>query len=54
MSLYRQIDETPIDYLEPGSGKAQTGYLWTSNIPGGSVFYHWHDGRDAGGLDRTL
>jgi transposase len=37
-SLYRQIDETPIKYLNPGSGKAQTGYLWTSNIPGGSVF----------------
>jgi len=49
-ALYRQIDETPIDYLKPGSGKAQTGYLWTSNIPGGSVFYHWHDGRDAEGM----
>ena len=50
-ALYRQIDETPIDYLQPGSGKAQTGYLWTSNIPGGTVFYHWHDGRDAKGMD---
>jgi transposase len=49
-ALYRQIDETPIDYLQPGSGKAQKGYLWTSNIPGGSVFYHWHDGRDAEGM----
>ena len=49
-ALYRQIDETPIDYLQPGSGKAQTGYLWTSNIPGGTVFYHWHDGRDAKGM----
>lgn len=49
-ALYRQIDETPIRYLQPGSGKAQTGYLWTSNIPGGSVFYHWHDGRDAEGM----
>jgi transposase len=49
-ALYRQIDETPIHYLQPGSGKAQTGYLWTSNIPGGSVFYHWHDGRDAEGM----
>ncbi len=48
---YRQIDETPIRYLEPGTGKAQLGYLWTSSIPGGSVFYHWHDGRDAAGLD---
>lgn len=27
-ALYRQIDETPIHYLQPGSGKAQTGYLW--------------------------
>lgn len=49
-ALYRQIDETPIHYLQPGSGKAQTGYLWTSNIPGGTVFYHWHDGRDAKGM----
>ena len=47
---YRQFDETPIHYLKPGSGKAQTGYLWTSNIPGGSVFYHWRKGRDAGGI----
>jgi len=50
-SLYRQIDETPIRYLQPGSGKAKTGYLWVSNIPGGSVFFHWHPGRDAAGLD---
>jgi len=49
-ALYRQIDETPIRYLQPGSGKAQTGYLWTSNIPGGTVFYHWHDRRDAKGM----
>lgn len=48
---YRQIDETPIRYLEPGSGKAQLGYLWTSNIPGGSVFFHWHEGRDAAAID---
>ncbi len=48
---YRQIDETPIRYLEPGSGKAQQGYLWTSNIPGGSVFFHWHEGRDATAID---
>jgi transposase len=49
-ALYRQIDETPIEYLKPGSGKAQTGYLWTSNIPGGSVFYHWHEGRNTDGM----
>lgn len=50
-SPYRQLDETPIRYLQPGTGKAQTGYLWTSNIPGGSVFFHWHEGRDAKGID---
>lgn len=49
-SRYRQFDETPIDYLESGSGKAQTGYLWTSNIPHGTVLYHWRAGRDAGGI----
>lgn len=36
---YLQIDETPIRYLEPGRGKACLGYLWASNIPGGSVLY---------------
>lgn len=49
-SRYRQLDETPIDYLEPGHGKTKTGYLWVSNIPGGSVFYHWRKGRDQGGI----
>ena len=47
---YRQLDETPINYLEPGSGKAKTGYLWVSNIPGGTVLYHWRKGRDQGGI----
>jgi hypothetical protein len=45
-----QFDETPIDYLQPGTGAAQTGYLWTSNIPHGTVMYHWRAGRDAGGV----
>ena len=49
-SSYGQLDETPIRYLQPGSGKAQTGYLWVSNIPGGRVFFHWHDGRDTDGM----
>jgi transposase len=46
---YRQFDETPVRYLKPGTGKSQTGYFWVSNIPGGSVFFHWRTGRDAGG-----
>ena len=53
-STYRQIDETPISYLKPGSGKAQTGYLWVSNIPGGSVIYHWRKGRDQGGISELF
>ena len=51
---YRQLDETPINYLAPGSGKAKTGYLWVSNIPGGSVFYHWRKGRDQGGITELI
>ncbi|MCH1928009.1 transposase, partial [Shewanella sp. C31] len=51
---YLQIDETPIRYLEPGHGKARNGYLWTSNIPGGSVLYRWHEGRDQGALTGLL
>jgi hypothetical protein len=53
-ALYRQIDETPINYLAPGNGKTKTGYLWTSNIPGGSVLYHWHPGRDAKAMNALL
>lgn len=49
-SYYRQFDETPIDYLDPGSGQTKTGYLWTSNIPGGTVIYHWRTGRDSEGI----
>ncbi|MFD0896055.1 IS66 family transposase [Luteolibacter ambystomatis] len=53
-SHYLQLDETPIDYLEPGHGKTRTGYLWTSNIPGGSVLYHWQPGRDQSGITGLL
>ena len=53
-SLYQQVDETPIRYLDPGSGKAQQGYFWTSRIPGGSVLYQWHAGRGHECLDDLL
>ena len=49
-SSYRQIDETPIDYLEPGHRKAKKGYLWASSVPSGSVIYHWQAGRDQSGI----
>src|SRR5437899_423679 len=51
---YVQIDETPIEYLEPGNGKTKQGYLWTTNRPGGDVFYSWHTSRAAQCLDAIV
>ena len=51
---YLQLDETPVRYLVPGSGKAQQGYLWVAKVPGGSLFYHWGIGRGADQLVETL
>lgn len=44
---YVQIDETPINYLDPGNGKTRQGYLWTGHRPGGDVFFHWATSRAA-------
>jgi transposase len=51
---YVQVDETPIDYLEPGNGKTRQGYLWTGSRPGGDVFYSWHTSRAAACLDTII
>jgi len=48
---YVQIDETPIEYLEPGYGKTKQGYLWTVCRPGKDVFYWWNTSRAAACLD---
>lgn len=48
---YVQIDETPVRYLSPGSGRCLQGYLWTANRPGVGVFYDWHTSRAASCLD---
>ncbi len=53
-SSYLQLDETPVRYLVPGSGKAHQGYLWVAHAPGGSLFYHWGIGRGAEQLAATL
>lgn len=53
-SCYRQFDETPTGYLKPGSGQAQAGCLWTSNIPGCTVIYHWRTGSDSGGTTELV
>jgi transposase len=51
---YVQVDETPIDYLEPGNGKTKQGYFWTGNRPGGDVFYHWQTSRAAACLENMV
>jgi transposase len=51
---YVQLDETPIDYLEPGHGKTKQGYLWTGSRPGGDVFFHWATSRAAACLDEFV
>ena len=41
-----QVDETPIDYLDPGHGSTRKGYLWVYLDPaGGTVLYDWQLGR---------
>lgn len=53
-SDYLQVDETPIRYLSPGTGKAPKGYLWVSNDPQGDVIYHFHRGRGAKCLHKII
>ena len=41
-----QIDETPIDYLDPGHGETRTGYLWVYHAPRtGVTWFDWQSGR---------
>ncbi len=51
---YVQVDETPIDYLEPGNGKTRQGYLWTGSRPGGDVFFHWETSRATACLENVI
>ena len=51
---YVQVDETPIDYLEPGNGKTKQGYLWTGSRPNDDVFFHWETSRAAACLDNVI
>jgi transposase len=51
---YVQVDETPIEYLAPGTGKTAQGYLWTSHRPGGDTLYHWHPGRGHECLNKII
>ena len=51
---YVQVDETPINYLDPGNGKTRQGYLWTGSRPGGDVFFHWATSRAAACLANII
>ena len=51
---YVQVDETPIDYLEPGNGKTRQGYFWTCNRPDGDALYQWQTSRAATCLDNII
>ncbi len=51
---YLQIDETPVRYLEPGNGKAKTGYYWVYRSAGGTVLYDWRPGRSHSYLHEIL
>ncbi|HEY3855135.1 MAG TPA: IS66 family transposase [Verrucomicrobiae bacterium] len=51
---YVQVDETPVDYLEPGNGKTKQGYLWTCSRPGGDVFFRWETSRAATRLNNII
>ena len=51
---YIQLDETPIDYLEPGFGRAKQGYYWVCKKPGGDVVFHWEPSRASDCLDKIV
>jgi transposase len=53
-SSYVQIDETPVEYLQPGHGQTKQGYLWTALVPSQVVIYQWHPSRAATCVDTLL
>ena len=53
-SGYLKVDETPVRYLAPGTGRAQQGYLWTYQAPNGDTLYDWHASRAHGCLEKMI
>jgi transposase len=51
---YVQVDETPIEYLEPGNGKTKQGYFWTFHRPGEGSFFDWQTSRAAACLESII
>lgn len=53
-SRYMQADETPIPFLDPGSGKCRTGYLWVYRSMGIGVLFEWFPSRSSDCLTKML
>jgi transposase len=51
---YIQVDETPIEYLEPGHGQTRQGYLWVCSLPGGDVVFAWKTSQAARCLENII
>ena len=53
-SDYIKVDETPIKYLNPGTGKTSTGQFWIYHHADHGPLYDWHTSRANTCLDRIL
>jgi len=53
-SSYIKVDETPIDYLDPGSGKTATGYFWVYHHAEHGPLFDWQPSRANTCLDNIL
>ena len=53
-SGYIQADETPVDFLDPGSGRCGRGFLWTYRASGNGVLFEWFPSRAADCLKGML
>jgi len=51
---YVQVDETPVNYLEPGHGRTKQGYFWTAGCPQGDVFFRWETSRATACLNQVV
>ena len=48
------IDESPVDYLDPGTGSTSQGYFWVYRSQSAGVLYDWQLGRAHTCLDDIL
>ncbi|MEM9599024.1 MAG: IS66 family transposase [Acidobacteriota bacterium] len=53
-SDYLKVDETPIKYLDPGTGKTSTGQFWVYHHDEHGPLYDWHTSHANTCLDRVL